>query len=359
MPRSKKRQDAVTPVTIGGHRIGPGERTFIVAEAGVNHNGCIDTALRMVDVAADAGADAVKFQIFHASELVAASAPTASYQQHGCGRQSQRAMLSRFELTQDEFVRIKRQCDRRSILFLATPFGESAIRRLLELDVPAIKIASTDLINPPLIQAAVASGLPLIVSTGASTAEEIRESVCSLFRTHASTRLVLLHCVSCYPTPVDAINLRAIGTLERTFQVPCGLSDHTPATQMGGWAVAAGACALEKHFTLDPTDAGPDHAMSLSPSQLTEYVATIREVERALGTGGLGMTDLEEDVRSVAGRSIVSSVSIKEGTTLAPELLTLKRPGTGIPYGDLGGLVGRCAAVDIPSDTVLSWDMVE
>jgi N-acetylneuraminate synthase/N,N'-diacetyllegionaminate synthase len=352
-------QGAITPVTIGRHRVGPGERTFVVAEAGVNHNGCIDTALRLVDAAVDAGADAVKFQMFRAAELVTATAPTASYQKRGAGERSQRAMLSRLELTQEEFARIKRHCDERSILFFATPFGESDVGRLVELGVMMFKIASTDLTNPPLLRAAVESRLPLIVSTGASTAEEIRESVASLFDLGAADRLVLLHCVSCYPTPLDAINLRAVGELEARFKVPCGLSDHTLATQTGAWAVAAGAHAVEKHFTLDPTDPGPDHAMSLDPMQLATYIAAIRQVERALGSGGFGMTNLEKDVRTAAGKSLVASMDVKAGTTLTRDMVHLKRPGTGIGYAELDQLIGRCAAVDIPSDTMLSWSMLE
>ena len=357
--QANERQARVIFVTVGGRRIGPGERTFIIAEAGVNHDGSAETALHLVDAAADAGADAVKFQMFRASELVTASAPTASYQKRGCGARSQREMLSRLELAQDDFALIKRHCDRRSVLFLATPFGESAIPVLQGLDAPAIKIASTDLANPRLMGVVLASGLPLIVSTGALTAAEIRAGVNSVVRAGAADRLVLLHCVSCYPTPGDAINLRAIGALEGAFRVPCGLSDHTVSTRTGGWAVAAGARIVEKHFTLDPVGSGPDHAMSLDPAQLTEYIAAIREVERALGTGGFGMTDLEEDVRAVAGKSVVSAVGIGAGTPLAREMLVLKRPGTGIPPGDLEALVGRPAAVDIQSDTVLSWDMVE
>jgi sialic acid synthase SpsE len=347
------------PVTIGEHKVTPGHPAFVIAEAGVNHNGSVDSALRMVDAAADAGADAVKFQAFQAAELVTASAPTAPYQQRGSGARSQREMLSRLELTQADFARIKTRCDERSILFLATPFSKSDITPLLELDVKAIKIASTDLVNPPLIQSAVASGLPLIVSTGAMSEEEIRQGVESLFRLEAGNRLVLLHCVSCYPTPVEAVNLRAIGDLQRAFGVPCGLSDHTRSTLTGAWAVAAGACVVEKHFTLDPDDRGPDHAVSLSPSQLSEYIAAIREVERALGPGGFGLTEIEKSVRAVAGKSLVSTVGIGAGTCLAREMLTLKRPGTGIPHGQLDMLLGRRAAVDIPSDTVLSWDMVE
>lgn len=348
----------VEPVSIARRRIGPGERTFIVAEAGVNHNGCVDTALQMVDAAADAGADAVKFQVFRAADLVTAKASTAGYQRQGCGETSQRAMLERLELSQGAFERIKAHCERRSILFLATPFGPGDVGRLLELGVPAIKIASTDLTNGPLLEAVLKTDLPIILSTGASTEAEIRSGIGRFVRAGATGRLVLLHCVSCYPTPLEAVNLRAIATLQRVSSVPCGLSDHTTSTQVGGWAVAAGACVVEKHFSLDPTAPGPDHRMSLSSSQLQEYVAAVRTAEQALGHGKVGMSDREAEVRAVARNSVVAMVDIPAGTRLTAAMLTLRRPGGGIPATDLDGLSGRRAAVDIPCDTTLSWDMV-
>jgi len=381
---------------IAGREVGVGKSVFVIAEAGVNHNGSVETALRMVDAAAEAGADAVKFQMFRATELTTAEAAMADYQRQRCGEESQRAMLSKLELTLDDFRRIRRRCEERSILFLATPFSEGDLARLLELGaawapeaargstpspcplpqrgrgelgrtlkpadrgagVAAIKIASTDLTNGPLLDAAAATGLPLIVSTGAATAEEMGASVDRLVRGGASQRLILLHCVSCYPTPIEAANLRAIAALRREFGVPVGLSDHTTSVETGGWAVAAGACVLEKHFTLDRAAAGPDHAMSLTPPQLAEYVRQVRAVGAALGDGTVGMTQIEEDVRAAARKSVVSAVAIRQGTRLARSMLTLKRPGTGIPPNDLATLLGREAATDIPSDTLLSWDMV-
>lgn len=351
-------ENTVPPVTISRHRVGPGNPTFLVAEAGVNHNGCTETALRLVDAAADAGADAVKFQMFRASDLVTADASTAAYQQNGCGERSQRAMLSRVELSQEAFKRIRGYCDRRSILFLATPFGPDDVGRLVKLGVAAIKIASTDLTNEPLLRTVADTGLPIILSTGASTEAEIHGSVDRLRHLGAGRRLVLLHCVSCYPTPVEALNLRSVAALSHTFDVPCGLSDHSTSTQGGGWAVAAGACVLEKHFTLDRTAAGPDHAMSLTPEQLAEYITVVRRVETALGDGALGMKDCEREVRAVAGKSVVAAIDIPADTCLTVDMLTLKRPGTGIPAGDLLRVAGRRCSVHIPSDTMLSWDML-
>ncbi len=348
-----------TPVTIGRHRVGPGERAFVVAEAGVNHDGSVETALNMVDAAADAGADAVKFQMFHAQDLVTETAPTADYQKKGCGETSQQDMLSRLELPLDAFAKIRGHCDRRGILFLATPFGTAEVARLAELGVPAIKIASTDLTDASLMDAVLETKLPIILSTGASTETEIHTSVERIRRAGAGDRLVLLHCVSSYPTPLDAANLRAIGSLRREYGVPCGLSDHTTSTHTGGWAVAAGACVLEKHFTLDRSLPGPDHAMSMTPDQLAEYIAQVRSAEQAMGHGTIGMTRLESEVRVVASKSVVAAVDIPAGVMLTADMLTVKRPGTGIPASDLDLVTGRRASVDIGSDTVLSWNLIE
>jgi len=376
---------------IAGRAVGVGKSVFVIAEAGVNHDGSVETALRMVDAAAEAGADAVKFQMFRATELTTAEAATAAYQREHCGAKSQREMLTKLELTVGDFERIARRCEELAIALVITPFGVEDAVRIEKINAPfgqhvgtggsrragtsgierqehcsessgtsvaAIKIASTDLTNGPLLDAATATGMPLILSTGASTAEEISEAVEGIARRGAIKRLILLHCVSCYPTPIEAINLRAIAALQGEFGVPVGLSDHTTSVEMGGWAVAAGACVLEKHFTLDRAATGPDHAMSLTPEQLVEYVRKVREVEAALGDGTVGITQIEEDVRAAARKSVVSAVAIRQGTRLARSMLTLKRPGTGIPPNDLATLLGREAATDIPSDTLLSWDMV-
>jgi N,N'-diacetyllegionaminate synthase len=344
-------------VTIGDHLIGDDRPALIIAEAGVNHDGRLDRALRLVDAAAEAGADMVKFQVFRAVELTTAGAAAAGYQQ-AAGASSQRAMLERLELSQSDFERIRAHCDQRGIGFLATPFGVADVERLLRLHVPAIKIASTDLNNPSLLRPAAETGLPLILSTGASTAAEIEAAVGRLRQWGAAGHLVLLHCVSGYPAPLEAANLRAIAALRQAHGVPCGFSDHTESTQIAAWAVAAGACVLEKHFTLDRSAPGPDHAMSLEPAELAAYVAAARDAELALGNGTLGMSAIESEVRSVARKSIVATTRIPAGTALAVELLTVKRPGNGIPPDQLDDVVGRLAARDIEPDTVLTWDLL-
>jgi sialic acid synthase SpsE/CMP-N-acetylneuraminic acid synthetase len=346
-----------TPVAIGPRRVGPDQPAYIVAEAGVNHDGSLEQALRLVDVAAAAGADAVKFQVFRANELATASAATAEYQQQR-GAESQRAMLARLELSDDDFARVPEYCAHRQIEFLATPFAVPDVDRLLALQVRAIKVASTDLNNTPLLRRAAQTGLPLVVSTGAATAEEIQTGVGRLREWGVVGRLILLHCVSGYPAPLENANLRAIRALGEAFGMPCGFSDHTTSTQTGAWAVLSGACLLEKHFTLDRGAVGPDHAMSLDPAGLQEYVAAARAAERAAGTGRLGLSALETDVRNAARQSVVAACDLTTGTVLRPEMLTLKRPAGGIEPDQLDAVIGREAAVNVPQDTVLTWEMI-
>ncbi|MCO6435926.1 MAG: N-acetylneuraminate synthase family protein [Phycisphaerae bacterium] len=345
-------------VTIGNDRVGPGQRAYLVAEAGVNHNGDERMALALVDAAADGCADAVKFQVFRAEDLVTHNAATAGYQRAAGGPASQRALLAPLELTDESYGRIVARCHARGIAFLATPFGIADVARVQRMGSVAIKIASTDLPNRPLLDAAVTTGLPIVLSTGASTRWEIGEAVGWLRQRGAGERLVLLHCVSRYPTPLEAINLGAITGLHRAFDLPAGLSDHTTSALTGSWARAAGACLLEKHITLDQSLTGPDHAMSLTPAQWRDYVSHVRAAEGALGSGAVGMAAEETEVRNVARKSVVAAADIAEGDALTFELLTLKRPGTGISPREFVQLIGRRASRAIPRDTVLSWDMV-
>jgi len=344
-------------VRVGSRLVGDGQPVVIVAEAGVNHDGSLDKAFRLVEAAKAAGADLVKFQVFRAAELVTAGAPAAAYQQAG-GAVNQRQLLENLELSDADFACIADHCRQQGIGFLATPFSPSDVDRLERLGVPAIKIASTDLNNPLLLKRAAATGLPLIVSTGASTAEEIADCLALLRAWGVQDRLLLLHCISGYPAPLEAANLRAIATLRQAADVPCGFSDHTRSTEVAGWAVAAGACVLEKHFTLDRSQPGPDHAMSLSPSELAEYVGCARRAEGALGDGRLGFNPVEADVRAAARKSVVAVRPIAAGTTLTAEMLTIKRPGGGIGPEWLDALPGRRVVVDVAPDTVLTWDMV-
>lgn len=357
-PPSAPSDGGAVRVSIGRRTIGAGCRTYVIAEAGVNHDGLVERAVQLVDAAVAAGADAVKFQVFRANELTTQTAGMAVYQTT-TGARSQREMLERLELSDAAFERISAHCRKCAIEFLATPFSIADLERLLFFGVRAVKIASTDVNNVPLLRAATDTGLPLICSTGAATAAEIRAAVKRLRTWGTGNRLVLLHCISSYPTPLEAANLRAIAALGREFGVPVGFSDHTIATQTGAWAVAAGACVLEKHFTLDRQASGPDHAMSLGPGELAEYVGHVRRAEAALGTGTLGMTAIEADVRAVARKSVVTARALRAGTVLTPDMLAIKRPAGGIEPDQLDALIGRKLTANIGRDKLLTWDVIQ
>lgn len=348
----------VPGLAIGGQAIGAGRRTFIIAEAGVNHDGDIYRALQLVDAAAAVGADAVKFQVFRAQELVTADARTATYQRERTGDCVQQAMLSKLELDDGALQWLKKHADAKGLAFLATPFSERDVARLAALNLAAIKIASTDLTNTALLSAATKANKPLIVSTGAATAIEIESTLSWMRGQCAMNRLILLHCISAYPTPLEAANLGAIRELANLSGVPVGFSDHTISTHIGAWAVCAGASVLEKHMTLDRHAAGPDHAMSLDPMMFAEYVREVRVAESALGSGALGMQEIEAEVRTVARRSVVAMRDIARGSVVTADMLTLKRPGGGIEPERMSELLGKTACADIHSDTMMSWNLV-
>jgi len=347
---------SVPPVRMGAAQVGPGRGVYVIAEAGVNHDGSLPKALEMVAAAADAGADAVKFQVFRAAELVTQDAACAAYQQSATGAARQRDLLERLELDDADFARLRDACARRGVAFLATPFGVRDVGRLVELDSAAIKIASTDSTNFPLLRAASATGKPLIASTGAATEAEIEQVVGLLRRGGAGRRLVLLHCVSAYPTPPEHANLAAIGALAVKFALPVGFSDHTTLEQTGGWAVAAGACVLEKHFTLDRSACGPDHALSLEPAGLKAYIAQARLAAAALGRGTLGYDAIEADVRASARRSLVAGRALRAGVVLTEDMIALKRPAGGIEPADLERVVGRVLRRELAPDEPLAWE---
>ncbi|MFQ5490977.1 MAG: N-acetylneuraminate synthase family protein, partial [Phycisphaerae bacterium] len=356
--RDRQRQKAGA-VTIGVRTIGVNQPVYVIAEAGVNHNGSLEQAVALVDAAVGAGADAVKFQMFSAEALVTRTAPTASYQRANAGDVNQYEMLKRLELGAEAFSAVQKRCRERAIEFLATPFSTDDVGTLLEMGVAALKFASTDIINFPLLRAGAKTGLPLICSTGAATSREIGRAVGELTRWGAAERTVLLHCVSSYPTPTDQANLRAIATLADRFGLPVGYSDHTESQETGALAVAGGAVVIEKHFTLDRSGPGPDHAMSLEPKALADYIQQIRRAESFLGAGSLDVADCEAEVRRLARRSVVAGRDIAAGERLDASALCLKRPGGGLQPAELDQLIGRRSRADIPAQTPITWEMVE
>ena len=345
-------------LAVGGHELVAG-RAWVVAEAGVNHNGSIDLALRMVEAARQAGADAVKFQVFSAGRLVSPGAPAAEYQEQAGAGVDQRELLERLELSREEYRRVAEHCRRVGIEFLATPFDTGDLEFLVGLRVPAIKIASTDLTNRPLLEAALGTDLPVLLSTGAAHGGEIDRAVAWCRAAREDEGLVLLHCVSSYPTPPGEANLGAVASLRRRYGLPVGHSDHTTSRLTGALALALGACVIEKHFTLDGGLPGPDQAMSLEPDGLGEYIAGIRQAESLMGTGRLGCAEVEREVRRVARRSIVADRDIAAGQTLTREMLAVRRPAGGIDPAHFEEVLGWRAGRDIPRDCRLSWQMLE
>ena len=313
-------------VTAGRRAIGEGKPVFLIAEAGVNHNGSRALALRLVDAAARAGADAVKFQTFKASLLASSSASTARYQRRGArGETSQRKMLEALELSEGDLRAVAARCRRRKILFLSTPFDKESADFLEELGVPAFKISSGDLTDLPFLAHVARKGRPMIVSTGMATLAETREAVRTVRRA-GNSRLILLHCVSAYPADPKDVNLRAMDALAKEFKVPTGYSDHTPGLSIPFAAAARGARVIEKHFTLDRSLPGPDHRMSLEPGELAALVRGVREVESSLGDGIKRPASAERETRRVSRKSLASARDLAAGERLVRSAVTALRP---------------------------------
>jgi N-acetylneuraminate synthase len=349
----------VAPVEIAGRMIGPGYPCFIIAEAGVNHNGSLEMARQLVDVAAKAGANAVKFQTFRADRVATPNAAKADYQlRTTASSESQLEMLRRLELPQQAHRALAESCHQRGILFMSTPFDEESANFLAELGVPAFKIPSGEITNLPFLAHVAHKGKPMVVSTGMSHLAEVAETV-RVIRDAGNGQIVLLHCVSDYPADPKEANLRAMLTMAEAFGVPVGYSDHTPGIEVALAAVALGACVIEKHFTLSRSLPGPDHQASLEPQELAALVQGIRRVEAALGHGRKEPTPSEADTAAVARRSLVAARDISIGKTLTPELIAIKRPGTGLPPALINQVIGRIAARDIPAGTVLRLEMLK
>lgn len=343
---------------IGRHRIGPEHPTFIIAEAGVNHNGSLDMARQLVEAAYAAGADAVKFQTFKAESLVSAAAKQAAYQTRNTGvDESQLAMLKRLELSFSDFRELASYCQTRGILFLSTPFDHESADFLHELGQPAVKIPSGEITNLPFIKYLARKSRPVILSTGMSNLGEVEAAVRTV-QEAGNEQLALLHCVSNYPAEPADVNLRAMACMAHAFGVPVGYSDHTLGMEVALASVALGACIVEKHFTLDVDLPGPDHRASLPPGDLAHLVTGIRRVEACLGDGRKRPSASEHDTALVARRSLVAAQRIPQGATLTAELVAILRPGTGLPPAMLDLVLGRQARHEIAEGTLLDIHML-
>lgn len=316
------------------------QRTTIIAEVGVNHDGSVERALELVDAASDAGADIVKFQTFDPVELVQRDAPKAQYQEsRDWEEESQFEMLTRLTLSDEELERVADHCKIRQIEFLSTAFGTRELQRLVELGIQRIKIPSGEITNKRFLQFAGSLSLPVILSTGMSSMEEV-DDACAVLHQAEVSDLTVLHCTSAYPAPFEDLNLRCLGTYQSRLGVKVGYSDHSQGVEASIAAVAMGSSMIEKHITLDVNAAGPDHLASTEPDEFRRMVQMIRNIEIALGSDEKFVTPSERDVRAVARRSLVAQVDIEAGTIVEEWMLRSIRPGSGVSPMRIDDVVG-------------------
>jgi N-acetylneuraminate synthase len=346
-------------VNLLGRKLGSGQPCFILAEAGVNHNGDIGLARKLVDAAVEARADAVKFQTFRADQIASNSAPKAKYQLESTdAEESQLEMLKRLELPDEAYRDLMDYCRQKGIAFLSTPFDESSADMLNEMGMGAFKLPSGEITNLPFVRHVAVKGKPIILSTGMAGIGEVETAV-NAIEDAGNPDLILLHCVSNYPAAPGDVNLRAMHTLATAFNVPVGYSDHTQGIEIALAAVTLGACLIEKHFTLDRNLPGPDHQASLEPDELAKMIQGIRAIESALGDGRKQPTASEASTASVARRSLVAARDITAGTVLGDNMVTAMRPGTGLPPAMQKHVIGRTLRRNVSKGELLQLEMLE
>jgi N,N'-diacetyllegionaminate synthase len=334
----------------------PDPKAIFIAEAGINHDGNVLKAKKMIDAAIEANADYVKFQSFKANKLVTPNALTSSYIDKGSYKgESFRDLLHRLELSEKDHIVLKEYCDKKKIKFLSTPFDEQSFDFLLKLGIDMVKVASGNLTNLPLLKHMAASHLPMFVSTGMATLGEIEEALEAITK-EGNNKILLFHCVSWYPAEIETTNLRYMETLKSAFGFPVGYSDHTLGINMSIAARAMGAVALEKHFTLSNKDFGPDHAASIEPHELIKLVKGIREVEMGVGSSIRKFGEKEKEQRKVHRMSIVVNSPIKAGEVFTEKNLTIKRPGIGIKPKHWDKILGKKASRDLGPEELLVWE---
>ena len=347
-------------VKINNRLIGSSQPCFIIAEAGVNHNGDMHIAHRLIDAAVKAGADAIKFQSFIAEELVTNDTPKANYQVKTTGgHDSQFEMLKALELSSDEQGVLKSYCEDRNIIYLCTPYENKSLDMLDHMDVAAFKVASTDTTNVPFLRDIAKKGRPVFLSTGMSTLGEVEQAIDTLLTEGLDNNIIVLHCTSEYPAPINEINLRAILSMQDTFGCPVGFSDHTPDTIVSSWAVALGACVIEKHFTLDRNMIGPDHEASIEPDELSILIKNIRDLEIAMGDGVKKVMPSELKNKPLMQKSLVAKCNISAGEIITSDGLICKRPGFGLNPSWFDRIIGKRSAKNISKDEVLTLSSID
>jgi N,N'-diacetyllegionaminate synthase len=345
-------------IQLGSKKIGDKQPCFIIAEAGVNHNGKLSIAKKLIDAAVSAGVDAVKFQTFKAEGVVTDDVGIATYAKRNIGKNlKQREMIKQYELTYHEFKELKEYCDKKKILFLSTPHSFDAIDFLDDL-VPAFKFGSGDLTNLPALQYTARKHKPILLGTGMATLNEVRNALRAIHAT-GNHQIIGLHCTTNYPCPLNEVNLRAMQTMQNTLNCHVGYSDHTMGITVPVMAATLGAVVIEKHFTLDITMTGPDHKASLEPTELSQMVTAIRNVETILGSFAKKPTPSEKDIMKLVRKSIVADQDIKKGATIQRTMLGIKRPGTGLSPLQIQQVIGKKAKKTIKKDELLRLNMVE
>ncbi len=345
-------------IHIGSRTVGSGHPVFIIAEAGVNHDGDVEKAKKLIDAAAEAKADAVKFQTFQTDRLIVPGVPKAGYHKRTTGEKGDfYQMIKSLELGKKEHKILSDYARKKGILFMSTPFDEESADMLFDLGVPVFKIDSGNLNNPYLVRHIVSKQLPVILSTGMATIGEIEETL-RVIESTGNKNIILLHCTSNYPPALEDVNLRAMETMRLAFGTLIGYSDHTSGIPVTLAAVARGAIVVEKHITLDRNTPGPDHLASIEPDELKELVQGVRMIEHALGCSEKKPVEAEKEVMAALRRSVVSTVDIPQGKLIAREMVAIKRPGTGLPPKFLDIIVGRTARRDIKKNELVTFENV-
>jgi N,N'-diacetyllegionaminate synthase len=345
-------------IKIANKKIGKNNPCFIIAEAGVNHNGKINVAKKLIDAAVDAGVDAVKFQTFKSGGVVTDKADAAEYAKKNLGKDvKQIDMIKSLELKYDDFKELKKYCDRKNIIFLSTPHSFDAIDFLKDL-VPAFKFGSGDLTNIPALVYAAKKGKPMILGTGMATLREVKEAVNAIKKT-GNHDVIVLHCTTNYPCPFEEVNMNALITMQKDLDCMIGYSDHTMGISVPLMAVTLGAVVIEKHFTLDRNLSGPDHTSSLEPDELEKMVTELRNVEKARGSFEKKPTSSEKKIMKQVRKSIVATRNIQKKEILTKEMLTIKRPATGLNPIELEHVLGKKTKRNIQKDKTLTKDDIE
>jgi sialic acid synthase SpsE len=345
-------------IRVGERQVGGGAACYIIAEIGANHNRDFDIACELIDRSAEAGADAVKFQTYSGERIYSRKTPRFEYLE-GISDKTPAELLEEISLPREWQAPLAEYATRRGVHFFSSPFDHEAVAELDEIGVPALKIASFEIVDLPLIRRAAATGRPLLISTGMATLGEVEDAVHAATESGASG-VGVMQCTSVYPAPAERANLRAMATMRHAFGVPTGLSDHTEGLSVPIAAAALGAAFIEKHVTLDRTMTGPDHAFALEPDQLAAMVHGVRDAQAALGDGrktGPGPEESLEMYR-LARRSLIVTRDLPAGTVLEPDMLTVKRPGWGIRPKELDLVLGRPLRMDVEADEILTWEMV-